>query len=466
MARPHLSHVAAIAAAAWCLLGGPVHAGDVPRAIQAFREARAQIQSGRVDWTVTLPDQGRTIRYVSRYARNGDLIFENRGDEEGWVSGSSKFPHLYLRNKDGVWRYLETAANATVCPPGTPEQHWSSFIKDVRTLGVFSTSKSLEEPLEARAAWESESDPVVSYEQRRSGDTVVVAGTHQSGSKTEWTLAPDKGWNATRIVSESPNGVRTEVDNVLRQFGDTWFPYETTYRRNGEVEAIVRVQNAQVNLPGDPRRFGPPDIGIEAGIQLSTNQIGARVKFWNGEAIISDVEYARQEQMGLVTPGPIRRQLLEKGYFDSPYLTPKDRQVRTLHSVKVQADVSARAHEGLWRDYVDRFIKRYNLNADQRQKAELILADCQEAAEAILRRTESRWREVQAQLDQARADRNQDELSRVNTEMSRLQEPITVLFERRLVPRLDAIPTRAQRAAAERAEKDKKAESGGKPDEP
>ena len=80
-----------------------------PRSLLAFREARRQINSGRIDWTVALPDNVRTMHYVSRYAANGDMIFENRGDEDGWTqfdlagAGSSKFPHLYLHTQGTIW---------------------------------------------------------------------------------------------------------------------------------------------------------------------------------------------------------------------------------------------------------------------------------------------------------------------------------------------------------------------------
>ena len=73
-----------------------------PRALLAFREARRQIVSGHVEWTAELPERARTMHYVSRYAANGDLIFENRGDQDGWTAlglsgrGEAKFPELYL----------------------------------------------------------------------------------------------------------------------------------------------------------------------------------------------------------------------------------------------------------------------------------------------------------------------------------------------------------------------------------
>lgn len=427
-----------------------------PRALQAFREARRQIVSGRIDWTVTLPDQARTMHFVSRYAANGDLIFENRGDDDGWTEfyhthGTSKFPHLYLARPEGVWLYKETMPHATLWPPGSPSTSGKPRLKDARAIGIFSTSKSIETPLASRGAWESETDPVVSYEERREGDLVIVTGHHRSGSVTEWTLAPQMGWNALTIVSESPDGTQTSVENELEKFGRFWLPKRATYRRNGQVEAVVCIERTRLNQPDDPRSFTPNDIGMECGIHVAvqTDPLGTFVKFWNGEEISEADRYRREVRLGLRTPGKVIRQISEKGYFDSPYLVSGQRRAGELAAAKFVMQRGVRAYQTLWRAYVESFIKRYRLDEDQRQKAHAILAECERVAEPIAEKLESRWSEIHKQLDQAVRERDAERATELRKQWQELQKPLEAIFEKRLKPGLEKLPTRAQRRAAE-----------------
>lgn len=432
-----------------------------PRALLAFREARRQIVSGRIGWNVSLPDSARTMRFVSRYAANGDLIFENRGDEDGWVwfdqsgRGLSRYPHLYLTTPEGVWEYRETTPHATVWPPGSPELSRKPDIKDARAIGIFSTSESIERPLASRGAWESTSDPVVSYEERREGDAVIVRGEHRSGSITEWTLAPDKGWNAVRIESEGSNGTCTSVENELRKFGDVWLPEEAVYRRNGLVEAIVKVEDASLNRPEDPREFTPNDIGLEPGIHVAsqTAPLGSRIQIWNGEEISEADRYHREVKEGLRMPGKVFREINEKGYFDSPYQTAEEKRLSRLDAAKQVAHEELRSYQTMWREYVESFIKRYNLNDDQQQKARAVLAECEQRAEPIAKKAESRWNEIRLQLEEAVRGGENEKAKRLRDERDKLNEPIRNIFTTRLAPALETLPTRAQRKAAAAAGK-------------
>lgn len=428
-----------------------------PAALRAFREARRQIASGRIDWTVALPDNVRTIRYVSRYAANGDMIFENRGDKDGWTNydlggaGNSKFPELYLQTRGTIWKYRETSANASVWPPGSPATSMIPKLKDARAVGIFPTSESIETPLESNAAWESRQDPVFSYEERREGNLVIVTGVHGSGSTMQWTLAPEQGWNAVEIVSESPKGTLTSVENKLAKYGDVWLPSETTYRRNGDLEAVVRLENVSVNQPDDPAGFTPNDIGLEAGINLAiqTDKPGTRVKIWNGEEISEADRYHREVDLGIRTPGKVLREIAEKGYFDSPYLSPEERRIRALNAAKRQIQEGTQTYRSLWRRYVDAFIKRYDLNEEQKQKAYAILKQCEDGAKPHAEKLEAKWSEYQIKLQEAGREKNADLALKLRNEWTKLNEPIDAIFTNRLVPALEKIPTRAQRKAVE-----------------
>lgn len=115
--------------------------------------------------------------------------------------------------------------------------------------------------------------------------------------------------------------------------------------------------------------------------------------------------------------------------------------------------------EGQWEAYVREFIQRYQLDEAQSQKAMSILKDCQEQARSHMAK---RKHELEALENRAKALANKPdsakESAEVNQQRQKLLEPIGAIFERQLKPRLERIPTRAQRQAAESAPR------GGSPD--
>jgi len=438
----------------------------VPEPLRAFRVARTSLRSGVVQWTATLPSTGRKLHYVSRYARNGDLIFEERGDEKGFTRwnaagyGISRFPYLWLRKHDGtVWRYRDTTGVAHVIPPDTPiERRPPISIRDARAIGLFSTSKSIELPLGGADAWVGSKDVVVEYHTQREGSYHIVEGVHASGAKTTWTIDPERGWNALRIVSEyqgvDARGhkklVRTEVINELARFGNVRFPARTTYLRDGEIEAVIEVTEARFNRPDDPAAFSPNDIHVEPGVNITiaTAEPGSRIKVWNGEAISDPDVFWQEVQAGLREPGPLFKQLQQRGYWDSPYLSDAERRRLAVEAAKRYVEHGVRDYKLLWRQYVNQFIQRYKLDAEQAQKAFVILAECEDRAEPIAQRIERRFAELARELKKAAQRSDSDRIRQLRDAMAKLKEPITQIFERRLKPGLEKLPRRSQRAAA------------------
>ncbi len=110
-----------------------------PEALAAMEETRRAILSGHVEWSV-MPegDEKRVMSFVSRYALNGDLIFENRGDREGWTifepetrKGTSRIPQLYLVGMDGTWCYQETDLRVTGWKRDGRRSPWDEDIRDI-----------------------------------------------------------------------------------------------------------------------------------------------------------------------------------------------------------------------------------------------------------------------------------------------------------------------------------------------
>jgi hypothetical protein len=110
-----------------------------------------------------------------------------------------------------------------------------------------------------------------------------------------------------------------------------------------------------------------------------------------------------------------------------------------------------------WDKYVADFVKKYELVKMQKQKAETILKACKAQAEQYLRRAAARIESVDEQLEAAKkaAPKNEAAITQLEKQQQALLQPLQDVFEKQLKPRLEQLPTRAQRAAV--AEQEAKA---------
>ncbi len=110
-----------------------------------------------------------------------------------------------------------------------------------------------------------------------------------------------------------------------------------------------------------------------------------------------------------------------------------------------------------WAKYVEEFIKRYDLNADQQAQARKLLQRYQEQRDSYLMRRDADIDRVEEMLLKAETE---EEKATWIAKYESLAEPVETKFQV-LKERLNKIPTRAQRAAAaerENAEKKPKPE--------
>ncbi len=122
-------------------------------------------------------------------------------------------------------------------------------------------------------------------------------------------------------------------------------------------------------------------------------------------------------------------------------------------------------YEDEWERYVREFIEKYQLTNEQADRARAILKDCKEQAARIMKTRTPALEQIDRQIaeltrpepsaagdrkgpapdNKARAER----LAELNKSKQKLLEPLTGIFEDQLKPRLETLPTRAQRRAAE-----------------
>jgi hypothetical protein len=111
-----------------------------------------------------------------------------------------------------------------------------------------------------------------------------------------------------------------------------------------------------------------------------------------------------------------------------------------------------------WEKYVRAFIEKYQLDDEQAQKANAVLEDCKSQAHRYLRGRKVQIEQLDQQIAELKLAKVKDKskrLSELNGQRSKLMEPIDRIFDNQLKPRLERLPTRAQRRAAEAAAKKK-----------
>lgn len=167
-------------------------------------------------------------------------------------------------------------------------------------------------------------------------------------------------------------------------------------------------------------------------------------------------------------PNPAARQAEEQGAA-GPAVPPPARRTgrRAVRPTRPRglsraAAGSGKDFESQWDKYVADFIARYKLDSAQQQKARTILKECKDQAHRYLKGKKSTIERLDKLAEQLKKSKDKDKskrLAEIEAQKRKLREPIDRIFERQLKPRLERLPTRAQRKAAEKAEAARKAKS-------
>lgn len=438
---------------------------DRPPALEAFYEARKALRSGEVRWSV-LPkgDPDKALSFVSRYARDGDMIYEVRGDKDGWTihnaqtgEGVSRFPQLHMIRDDAeVWWFQETGLGAKLEPITRLREKIASNqetgLRDIRALGVYPTSGSINYEAGLDWLWGRAGDPFVSFNQRQDGDLFIVTGLTSLGVNVTWYINAARGWNAERIDYNAGELGTWEMVATLTELGNAWFPEEVRFYDNGDLTETIVVEQGSFNLPGDKDSFTLTDLGLEPGTNLTildgVERKEKNYPIWNGESITTLGEWMEDIRTGKRKHGPTFERIRGQGHYSSPYETPEQVERRRQASRLMQTRWFTERHQRLWERYVRDFLARYQLDAEQTQRAWTIHLECERTATEVMAPRRQEQTALVSEYLAARdaKDPRADELER---KLEKLREPIDKTFETQLKPRLDKLPTRTQRRAAE-----------------
>jgi len=471
-AVPKTRRLATLIGCIWCAIACDKTIA-VPPALRAFQEARETLV-GEIEWLVEPEgDPDKALRFVNRYARNGDFIFEALGDKDGWTrfvpetgEGWDRHPQLYLINSDGVWHtevgklfctYWKTDKNDK-----PPCESAVRALRDIRGAGAYATSHSLAFGKVLDAIDGQQNDPVTEWNEQIDGPVHVITGTTRSGATITWYINAERDWNAERIEYRT-SYAQWDMVASLRQWDGVWFPEETRYYVNGKLKEKVVVTHAKLDQTKAARSFQPDDIGIESGYPVMAQNLppasGPNLRRWGGDRIITHAEYVKEVK---ANPAKLNPKLREQwsGTYHDPYLTPTQQQAMKADSRARLTHYYLHLHEGVWERYVREFIQRYKLNDEQSQKAWLLLLECQRKADTLVSRDRAKMTRLLNAWLQAREAGDKSEVERLSARFTRLRKPIDDLFSKRLKPGLERLPTRAQRKQAEARAR---TEAGGEP---
>lgn len=432
------------------LLGSP---DDVPEALRKAREARgvARIPTAHVEWSERRLVDGKMLEmfFTSRCATE-DLICVLRGGADGVVSrrvdndgrreGITR-PHSTLVKEQRSWSTDEGSVIAR-SKPGSDKPHDMTF--DIRTVGLnpVLNTRTLEEHVASVPGLRLE----YSSSTGADGLHMVTAQMYEHdvrGGRVVWWIDPSRDWSVVKTQIVHSAGGRTAREFDLQQVDGVWFPtrIRTSDAETGQLYGELVILSAEFNHPEHPSEFSPSDIGIEPGTLVTYQEDdGAYTsKYWDGrEAVLPENWFARVAR-GEVKYGPnVARELWRAESRNeleaAGTIAPDAASTQPVRGRPTDPTLSA------WEAYTRDFIRENRLSAEQSERAWQILRDCQDQANSFLKRHRQeienlRW-----------ADAGNPE-----SKPARLQEllaPIDDIFHSRLVPRLDSLLTREQRAAA------------------
>ncbi|MFH1748790.1 MAG: hypothetical protein ABIG44_17285 [Planctomycetota bacterium] len=434
----------------------PAGVSEVPFALRMALQCRRDIGTLDIRWRSLEHREGQPPRrdwraaslsgpierlHHSRLAWNGDFAYEDLGDSEGvYQYDEQGLPVCVtsrgcLVGKSGdVWDYARGTAAASFWKNKNVEE-WRHFcpLKDIRALGLVAHLKSYERLETDDVLKLGRGDSLFEEEVLADGIHRVSRVENATGQRMIWYINPEKGWNPERVLVENSLGnelVRVEV--VLEQYGEVWFPRSCSTYGLGTLRRHVEIERATFNDPG-MKKLLPAVIGLEPGVLVSPQNgslpaappPGGHV--WDGQKPVSYKEWWAAVKKGK-RMGPTMEYLWREG---SDHIFPQQGNLRPRLD-----DLSD------WERYVLHFIRNYNLNKEQSEKAWKIHRHCKERADEYLRKKTEIIDRLEKDLRQNPADPG------LLKKRAALRQPIDDIFKKELVPRLERIPTPAQRQRA------------------
>jgi hypothetical protein len=427
-----------------------------PRALENAQRQRDVLLTGTVEFLHKFTAEARPARlYTARFGEEDDAVALH-GDEsgvyyraDGTVDPDWRGPRVLLMRKADTWTYGSDGLTAMASlDPQHAEHAWK-----LRSLGLncFNSYSDAHDTL-WRDAGSQPGAPRYS-ETIENGLQVVRAQTDRG--VTTWYIDSQRGWNPVRVTYERDGQLMTESRSTLKEYDGVWYPATVAFFRGDDPDhprEVVTVISAAFNRPDQPRVLGPADIGIEAGMNIDMQKADGKHELmrFDGEKAVSSEGFREGIWAGEIKYGPTFLRTIaaiEAAAARSELESAPDAGAGSADPASAR-----RERESEWEAYTREFIARYHLDGGQSQKAWSILRECQEEANQYLLRHKAEFEKLQQKLEKvAQADAPKEEDLQARSKQARkLRAPLNEILERQLKPRLEKLPTRSQRAAAER----------------
>jgi hypothetical protein len=422
-----------------------------PRALEELERQRARLRTATVefsaqkhrffDWPMFYTGRSANQDEILMLRGDADGVFRRRG---GKVDPRQGLPRCTLHRGGETWIYESDGATARL----EEECRLSEHNPRLRTLGVsyMNSRADLHDTL-----WrDNVAQPSARrYRERQENGLHVVTAITDYGEVT-WWIDPQRDWSPVRVTLEQDGEVVSEGRCTLKRFDGVWFPETTLFFSKGfedgrEPIETVKVHSARFNAPDHPKRFTARDIGVEAGMMVEKVKADKSIEVltFDGTTAVTEEEFARRLVAGEIQYGPT---------FLRTMAQEDAREVREsgpdLPTGKVTATIR-QAIESEWETYTRQFIVRYELDDLQTQRAILILRQCQALGRAHFSRRKPEIERLDLELAKLRAGLDEKKREELMRRRGELTKPIERVFQEQLKPRLNRLPTRAQRAAAE-----------------
>lgn len=436
----------------------PAPGSRLPESLRAALSQRDRVQTGWIEYAATdFRRERKPIYFTAEFTPN-EVLTLLHGDEKGYIGDELRpdKPYGTLNTPSGTFEHEGDYIHGVVSSP-TLARAYSPLSFGLGVASAFSARRLNE----VQAEWDAP-DRNLRFEERREGDLVVVT-RYDDKFRTTWWLDPKREFNPVRIRTESDGSLVSETRIALDQFDGAWFPREVaTYRADAAGEQapvqILSVIAASFNQPDQPKVLTPADAGFEPGMLVENRepQASGPQLIWDGEKPVPDYEFHERVRAGEIKRGARNRAALDARPAAPPELIEAaQRGLRSDETAPSALGARLRA----WKRYTEDFIKRFGLDDDQAQKARQLLADCEDRARQYVSGHRDRFDPVERDLETAARSGARDDRGRARERLAELLKPVDEIFEDVLKPRLEKIPTRAQRDGLEAAQQRRAAEA-------
>ncbi|HMQ35144.1 MAG TPA: hypothetical protein PKD53_30780 [Chloroflexaceae bacterium] len=442
--------------------GGPP-SGELPAALQALLADRLSIASGEIELTWSSSTWPQARHYTSRLSDAGDQLLVWHADEEGVLNRDAEgrprvrtimdIGPVYSLTHDGIsWIVHDGSPTGDARRQSGP----SAGVPDMRSLG-----------LTAAIPWYAP-DIVVPTTDAQGGRRkftteeaadVTIVRASSGDERTIWVIDRKTGMPIS-VKCEYQGKLLTEARMTVGEVGGRWFPRKIEYFRsdykNGQAPAdVITILSGRFDSPDLPHDITPADIGVDAGFNVtqydeSMQHLG--LFRWDGQKIVSLDEFNARERRGEVTLGAQFLEKVARAQAMSGRLTTTAPLTWPAESTRVQRLAAPSSEwEGEWDRYVREFCEHYKLGNEQRQQAQRLLDECKSRATEYVRRKRQAFEafdRLRANFVKLSSEEQNARRAALTAQRAFLLAPINAVFEERLKPALEKLPTRAQRQAA------------------